>query len=527
MKFPVAAFLALMLVVPAASYAQQPQPPAESIHVAALKGNLGAVRQHIAAGTDLNARDAYGSTPLSIAITFANPDVARALIEAGADLATRSKEGSTPLHLATFFARTGIVRALLNKGADRFARNNSGSTAYDVAAAPFADDKALYDAISQALAPFGLKFDYGRIAAARPEIAALLRPGADALAGIDYAPKDAGDWPVSTPGAEGLDPQLVAELYLDAAHLDTIYSLLVVRNGRLVAERYFNKGAPDQQALLQSATKSYISALLGIARERGCIPDLDGRMLDYFPELAGRVKDPRKREITLRQLLQMRSGYPWEETDPALWAELMKGDTFKLLVDVPLVADPGAQFNYSNLTANILAVIVARACDTDLLPFAEEHMFSPLGAGVGTWWQDKKGYRYPLIHVTARDAAKFGLLYLDGGRFGGKQIVPAEWVADSLRAWSDDAWIAIRQTHAGRYFRDLGYGYQWWSAMVDGRRFDFAWGHGGQLIVLLHELDMVVAVTADPFWGRHDDTSWRHEQSVINLVGKFIASLPK
>jgi hypothetical protein len=84
-----------------------------------------------------------------------------------------------------------------------------------------------------------------------------------------------------------------------------------------------------------------------------------------------------------------------------------------------------------------------------------------------------------------------------------------------------------KQNHKGSYFRDLGYGYQWWSATVDGRHLDYAAGHGGQLIVLVEELDMVVVVTSEPFYLQHDGESWKHEQANFNLVGKFIRSLPK
>jgi hypothetical protein len=78
----------------------------------------------------------------------------------------------------------------------------------------------------------------------------------------------------------------------------------------------------------------------------------------------------------------------------------------------------------------------------------------------------------------------------------------------------------------GKYFRDIGYGYQWWSARVKNHQFNYAIGHGGQLIILLHDLDMVIVTKADPFWQQHDDESWRNEKAIINLVGKFIAALP-
>jgi predicted dehydrogenase len=83
-----------------------------------------------------------------------------------------------------------------------------------------------------------------------------------------------------------------------------------------------------------------------------------------------------------------------------------------------------------------------------------------------------------------------------------------------------------RLSRTGRYFRDLGYGYQWWSASVGGRRVDYAAGHGGQYIVLVHDLDMVIVVAGDPFYIVHTSESWKHEQANLNLVGKFITSLP-
>jgi hypothetical protein len=115
-------------------------PPDVSLHMAALQGNVEAVRQHIEAGSDLNEKDAYGSSPLIIAVTFGKTDVARALIAAGADMTIGNNEGSTPLHLAALFGRTELVRALLDNGANRYLRNNDGATAFDIVAVPFDED---------------------------------------------------------------------------------------------------------------------------------------------------------------------------------------------------------------------------------------------------------------------------------------------------------------------------------------------------------------------------------------------------
>lgn len=348
-------------------------------------------------------------------------------------------------------------------------------------------------------------------------------PSAAELEAVDYTPLPGDDWQTSTAEEQGLDPMLVATLYHDAAELETLYSLLVVKDGFLVAEDYFNEGSLEQKALLQSAAKSIMSALVGIALDQDCLSGVDQKMIDYFPDYADQIEDPQKQQITIRDMLQMRAGFPAEESDPALWKAVWSGDYVHHLVDFPLTSDPGTAFQYSNLTAHWLGVIVARACDSDLKSFGQQHLFDPLGGEIGDWRKDLDGYNWAAgeIHLSARDAAKFGLLYLNDGQVDGKQIVPPDWVHDSLQTYSEHAYDNI-----GR-FKDIGYGYQWWSAMVDDRPVNFAWGHGGQLIVLSDELDMVVVVTADPFYDVYGSESWKHEKANFGLVGDFIASLPK
>ena len=357
-------------------------------------------------------------------------------------------------------------------------------------------------------------------------------PSTEDLEAVEYTPLVKEDWEVSTPAEQGLDPMLVAEIYLNAAELETLYSLLVIKNGHLIAEGYFNEGAVDRKNQLQSATKSYTSALVGIALDQGCLSSVDQRMMDFFPEFVGQITDPRKEQITIRDMLQMLSGYPFEETDPALFEALLSGDYLPLIVGFPLTRDPGTEFQYSNVTSHLLGVIVARACDTDLKSYAQEHLFSPIDSELGDdWIQDRDGYYIGLagMHVTARDMAKFGLLYLDDGEYEGKQVLSADWVRDSLQRYSEgmnfSGWIPGITSRYG-YIRDLGYGYQWWSGRAGDRYFNYASGHGGQYIVLLDELNMVIVATADPFWQQHDDESWKHESAVIELVGKFISYLP-
>ena len=147
-----------------------------------------------------------------------------------------------------------------------------------------------------------------------PALAAFLSlggcgPSAADLASMDYTPVARDDWPVATPAEVGLDSALLARLYWDAARAETNYAVLVVKDGRLVAERYHNGGGVDTPTNLQSATKSVTSALVGIAVEDGCIPGVDVKVMDYFPELVDSIRDPRKFEITLEHL----QIYSWQQ----------------------------------------------------------------------------------------------------------------------------------------------------------------------------------------------------------------------
>lgn len=349
-------------------------------------------------------------------------------------------------------------------------------------------------------------------------------PSAAALEAVDYAPAPNEEWEISTPEEQGLDPEAVAELYYNAAQLETVYSVLVFKNGYLIAEGSFNEGSPDQKVNIHSVTKSITSGLVAIALEEGCLSSLDQKMMDFFPEFDERIKDPRKKQITIRQMLQMRAGYPWEESGRELFELLATGFRPSNLVDVPLARDPGSDFDYSNLTSHLLGLIVARACDTDLQSFAQEHLFTPLDVKPSFWQTDWEGHYlgYSDIHLSAYDLAKYGLMYLGDGQYEGKQIVPADWTHDSRQIYSENAW----KIGVGRNWDDNGYGYQWWSIRAGDYRYSLAWGHGGQQIALIDDLDMVLVVTADPLHLQWGDEPWRLEKGNLNLVADFVASLP-
>ena len=527
------AMLAVAFLTPLPVCGQENPTPSVPLYLAALTGNVEAVRGHIRAGSDLNEKDPYGSTPLIIAATFGKTEVARGLIEAGADLNITNNDGGTPLHAAAFLCRTEIVEALLDHGADKYLRDNFGNTPLQSVSAPFDVVEDVYDSFGQALGPLGLVLDYEHIRATRPQIAQMLRPRTVELYAVEYTPLPGDGWKVSTPAEQGLDPMLVAELYLNATGLSTLYGLLVIKNGRLIAEGYFNEGSVEQLSARQSVTKSFTSALVGVALDQGYLTSVDQKMVDFFPEFVGQIDDSRKEQITIRDLLQMRAGYPDEEGMLQYMDSLFFTDNWHWLPHIdgfPLVSDPGTEFSYSNLRSHLLAVIVARGVDTDLESYGQENLFSPIDAQVGDWSRDADGYNFGCFEIsfTARDMAKFGSLYLNDGVYEGNRVLSADWVGESLQRYSE----GIDRTGGesgklGRYFSDIGYGYQWWSATVGEHHFDYAAGHGGNLIILLDELDMIIVTTADPLYELPAGAGWQFEGAIIDLVGKFIESLPK
>jgi len=303
----------------------------------------------------------------------------------------------------------------------------------------------------------------------------------------DYWPTQG--WRISTPEAQGLDIGRLLKVipYIIEKKLD-IRSLLVVRNGYLVFENYYAQGMPDRADTIHSVTKSLTSALVGIARGQGLLPDLTATLPQFFPEYFKPGIEPGKRAINLEHLLTMTAGLRSVRVRDGLlfrrW--YLAPDRVRFTLDLPLVHPPGQVFAYSNPLSDLLAVILARQTGRRLLDLATEHLFNPLGLKVELWAQDLQGHYngHGGLHLTPRQMAKFGFLYLNQGLWEGRRIVPAEWVRTSTRA----------QVKAGQSY---DYGYQWWVRPVGGCPSFRAWGHGGQFIVVVPDLDLVVVVTSE------------------------------
>lgn len=183
MKTPSPVYLIVVIFILAACTAKETnqsnsaiKAPDVDLHTAVISDNMEAVKQHIAAGSDLNVRDPFGgSSPLISAAVFGKTEMAKVLINAGVDLNFQNGDGSTALHTAAFFCRPEIVQLLLEKNVDKTIKNKYEATAYDNVALPFAQMKDAYDMMGNVLGPMGLKLDYAYIEKTRPEIAEMLK----------------------------------------------------------------------------------------------------------------------------------------------------------------------------------------------------------------------------------------------------------------------------------------------------------------------------------------------------------------
>jgi CubicO group peptidase (beta-lactamase class C family) len=179
---------------------------------------------------------------------------------------------------------------------------------------------------------------------------------------INFNPVDINDgWDISTAAEQGLDTGRVYEMYQEASRISHLYSLIIVKNGSLVAEAYFNgKGFYDANSIA-SVTKSVVSTLAGIALDQHILTGVNQKITVFFPEIDWAAQDPGKSLITVQQILQMRSGYPWEEFEGYLDILLASNAWIPYLGEFPLTSDPGTRFGYSNFTAHMMGIILARA----------------------------------------------------------------------------------------------------------------------------------------------------------------------
>jgi CubicO group peptidase (beta-lactamase class C family) len=293
------------------------------------------------------------------------------------------------------------------------------------------------------------------------------------------------EWRISSPEEQGMDAGLLQEMFsvIDDQDLN-FHGVVVLRNGHIVAERYYPPFYLGTSHAIYSCTKSVMSALIGIALDEGLIEDLDQSVLGLFPEYAFDNVNAAKESMTLEHLLKMQSGLEWEDGVPTYIEMGKQDDLIHYVLDRPMAAEPGSTFEYCSGCSHLLSIIIQRTSEEGTLAFAQKHLFDPLGITNVIWEQDRSGYPNGGwgLALAPRDMAKFGYLYLNNGVWEGNQIIPTAWVDVST----------AQQVHVSD---DTAYGYQWWIYPSSGMY--AARGYQQQAIFIHPELNLVVAITAE------------------------------
>jgi CubicO group peptidase (beta-lactamase class C family) len=308
------------------------------------------------------------------------------------------------------------------------------------------------------------------------------------------------DWEVSTPEDEGMD----------AARLENVASyceehkcgaVVVTRHGRIVWERYWGGWDENSTDNSWSMAKSMTDALVGIAISEGKIESVDESVADFIPEWRG----TRKEEITLRNLLSMTSGLLWNEDyyeESDIITMITSDDQTAYAIGRPRFHDPGDDWYYSSGDTQLFSAIIRAATGMEAGQYAQEKLFGPIGMKGARWDTDKAGHTvtYCCVYTTARNFARFGYLFLRDGRWNDKQVVPADWVKESIQP---------------SQWENQGYGYFWWLLHFPDVPQDMFMADGFQTkrIYVIPSLDIVAVRT-----GAGDDEEWDDDAFLKPIV---------
>ena len=296
--------------------------------------------------------------------------------------------------------------------------------------------------------------------------------------------------PSSTPEEQGMNSNTLAEgidFLIENREIYRVHSVVVIRNDRVVLDARFYPFSSAWRHDIASVTKSYASTLIGIALDQGYLDSLDQPMLGFFPDYTVANRDARKERMTLEHLLRMRSGF---ECDPSnseatLTEMTNSADWVQFALDLPMAEEPGQRFVYCSPNIHLLSAILERATGMSTLEFAQQYLFRPLHIVDVEWLIDPQSIHrgWGDLHLKPFDMTKLGLLYLNQGRWRGRQIVSSWWTEEATTG----AGLQVPGWPPG-----AGYAYLWYYSP------DYynASGRGGQRIEVHPEENLVIGLNA-------------------------------
>lgn len=308
---------------------------------------------------------------------------------------------------------------------------------------------------------------------------------------------------------------LLADLENDP-HGD-LHSVVVVQDGEMIAEKYYNGGDEGTLVDVRSAGKSVTSLLFGIARDQGAVHSMEDPVEKYWPD----AKSSAIGSVSLVDLLTMRTGLDADGNNPnsAGYEDHMDAsdDPQAFALEVPNMERPGTRYRYNSLAAYVTGIVVGRATGLGLETFARKNLFEPLNIEHWQWQKDRSGLTKGQgnLFLTARGFTRIGQMVLDSGVYNGQQVVSRSWIDESLKPRVD---VSAYEPNA------TGYGYYWFyqTYVVNDRQINvsFASGNGGNKIYLIPELNMVVSVMSRAYG------QGRGQRRSENILKAILAARP-
>ena len=356
-----------------------------------------------------------------------------------------------------------------------------------------------------------------------------------------YQPPPAiGDgWTVSDAGSQGMSVRRLEDMMaaIGRGEFPIIDSIAIASQGKLVFDETVRTQLDEKDGWVGngdlslhaqfSSSKSIASILGGIAIDLGDIGGLDAPYLSLFDYPSYDNWDERKNQITLHHVLTMRLGLQWDEWsvpygDPNNAVVLFFNehhDYSKGLLDLPMETDPGTRFAYNTIASVSLGQAVQNRDPLTIVDFLNTYLLDPLGITQIDWIETPTGLPDlgGGLYLHGRDMLKFGQMYLDDGRWNGQQIVSSEWVATSIQTYTELAWTDPDT----RDWKVDGYGYQWWVGHFErnGQVINSfaARGWGQQTLMVIPELELVIAINSNDYEGRPDGVN-----QVFSLIDRFM-----
>ncbi|WP_332879526.1 serine hydrolase domain-containing protein [Massilia sp. S19_KUP03_FR1] len=305
----------------------------------------------------------------------------------------------------------------------------------------------------------------------------------------------------------------------DGAANPFLYSMLVVRNGQLIGERYYGGAKSSDLRGVASVTKTVSSMLIGQALAEGKIASTTDTLSKLLPNELAKTPNAYAAGISLQQLLDMRGGQEWNEPTRQYDATGASDLTAFALALPSDGRGRGTRWNYTTASSHLMSPILRDACGMDELALATTKLFEPLGIRRSAWSRDAVGTVHGSfgLQLRTRDVMKLAWMALQAGQWQGRSIVPASWLADSHAPH-------VTKLGDSGALENIGYGNLWWSGTMAGFSVNLAWGYGGQFALIVPKLNLAIATSAEQNFPYA--TADAHETSILNLIGRFLRAAP-